>query len=250
MTKLGEQIREVDREIDLLLASDETRLAIDEIEAAHEQLEGSFEELCNQTAQRQSLQDGDEYFRFTDAEEEELDRWPSVSSSYDLVLVAWKDDRIKVRQSEAFGELVQQLEDVANLIGRNNRKKWQEWIKSIERSFAASDAELDSIKHVPEYKQSLASYRSGVAEFDEIVMRLPESAAVTKHVRALADRLEKIKSAFDFSLPEYVLAFYKALDDNESFPLDKVSDKLMRWLTENNALKSLAIVRRGSGGYF
>ena len=250
MTKLAEQIQEVDREIDLLLASDETRLAIDEIELAHEQLESCFENLSEELLNRQSLQEGDEGFNFSDAEEAESSRWPSVLSNYDLVLAAWGEDKVKVRQSAAFGDLVQNLEDVADLIGRNSRKEWKEWVESKERSFAVSDAEIESIQHVPEYKQAIVRYRSGVAEFDGLVKRLPESSDGTNRIGNLADRLSEIKSGFDFSLPEYVLAFYKALDDNGSFPLDKVSDKLMRWLTENSALKNLAVVRRGSGGYF
>lgn len=250
MTKLAEQIQSVGREIDLLLAGDKTRLAIEEISLAHEELEGALESLLENLNQRRSLQEGDDHFTFTDDEDAELAAWSAVITNYDLVVSAWEEDRAKVRQCDGFGELVEIVDSTARSIGRSNRKKWRSWLDALSRDFSVSEAELENVRHVPEYKGAIAKYSSDFTRFAELARQLPESAGETRRIRDLANRMSEIKASLDFSLPEFVLEFYRALDEDGSFPLDKVSDKLMQWLADNSALKSLGVVRRGSGGYW
>lgn len=249
MTELEKQIDKVNREVDLLMASDETRLAIEEIEWAHESLNSVLVNFDYESTIRQAMLESEEDFNLSDIESIESTIWSHIISSYDLVREVWEDNKTKVRQDAAFQDLVQSLTNLAKSMQQNNKRKWHEWVTAEATSFSVSDAELESIRHVPEYKEDIRRFKAGIADFSQLESRLPNEVDAIVKLKALSNRLREIKSGFNFSLPEYVLRFYRELDENRSFPLNRIDEKLMKWLADNDELKNLAVTRRRSGGF-
>jgi hypothetical protein len=245
MNALVEQVAQVERELDLLLASDETIRAIDEIEGAIDQLDGCNRRTTTSLTERRALSEGSKGFSFADALEDELSLREKAVDSFALVKTAWKEDRARVRQSGAVGELAATLKSYQNLVARNNKIKWQAWVDSLASDFEISDAELESVRGIPDYVRPISKYRSRRQNFTDIVQRIPHDAAVVRDLAVQAESLKAIKGGIVFDLPKFVLEFFDTLNDNGQFPLARLTKELSEWLSENNELKNLSIIRRG-----
>jgi hypothetical protein len=245
MTLLEVQVAAVDREVNLLQESDETRLAIEEIEAVHDELEAAYRDQTAALAQRRALEDGCDVLQFGAVAETESGLAQQVSDEFENVLKAWNENTARIRQSGTVGKMAIALETYAREIAKNNSVKWNAWTESESSTFSISDAELESIKNVPAYASAIASYKTGRAAFHDNVKSIPESAEEVSSLGQLSLKLRRLKSDFKFDLPKFVLDFFNTLDANGSVPLASISNELMAWLNDNDELRNLSVHRRG-----
>lgn len=245
MTILTAQIEKVEREVDFLSASAETRTAIDEVESALGALEGSFAGWLSILAERNALAEFPNIFQFEDMLEAELALKIRIIELYKLAAEAWETDRTRIKQSGTVGVLADALVDCQKLVRGNNKKVWIEWANSVASDFAISDAELDSIINVPAYSLPIQNFKEGRDKFSSAIQEVPNNSIQVGRLTELARSLQEIKGSLEFKLPKFVMEFFDTLNRDGTYPLSKLSAELSEWLSKNDELQNLSISRRG-----
>ncbi len=244
MTRLSDQLAEIGRELDILLAGDDNRRVIGELELATEELEPTRALLDNALLRRRALCGPPVNcapYQFTAAEEP---LYGSLRHAYETLREAWQDDPANVRQKGVVGEVRECADDYAEVVEKNNTGTWEEWKNSLEREFLIATAQIESIKNVLDYAGPITRYKQGVERFAALARQLPEDSHALQQMKTIAEELTKIKGGFVFVLPQKVLDFYNALDHDGHFQLARLDTEIKDWLVKNDGLKDLAIVRR------
>lgn len=249
MTTLTAQIEKVEREVEFLCASAETRTAIDEVESALGVLEGSFGAWLRILMERDALAEFPDIFQFEDVLEPELVLRNRVIELYKLAAEAWENDRTRIKQSGTVGALADALVDCEKLVRENNKRVWIEWANSVASDFAISDAELDSIINVPAYTVPIQKFKEGREKFSLAIQEVPNNSVQVGRLTELARSLHEIKGGLEFKLPKFVMEFFNTLNRDGTYPLSKLSVELSDWLSENDELRNLSITRRGIPRY-
>lgn len=245
MIELVSQVADVEREVDLLLASDETIRAIEEVESALDELEQSYNRYVDSMRQRSALLKFPDFFGFDDVNSDEIALRQQAVEAFDKVSVAWDENRARIRQSGTVGDLVAVLSNYTNAINANTKAKWFDWVNGLASDFAISEAELVSVKSVPDYIRPIEIFKRCRDEFTIAAKNVPEEAPAITRLAGQANKLREIKGSLRFDLPEFVLEFFDTLNRDGAFPFAKLTPELSDWLSENNELKNLSIVRRG-----
>jgi hypothetical protein len=245
VTQLATEISDLNAELDVFLAGDQNRVVIKEIVTAYEDLDLSFTALESTLKERDVLRTFPELFSFDVSREQEEGALSGVAAKYAAAREVWEGNRAEIRQSGSVGDLVDALNEYRNLLAASNKRAWVNWVNSTSREFAVTDAELESVMAVPDYKQPIAIYVRARENFITLSGAVPTRAIEVETLLKIAGDLSQIKGHLEFRLPKFVLHFYNTLDREGSFPLDQLDQKLLEWLEEKDELKNLSIRRRG-----
>ena len=245
MTQLALEIDDLNAELDVFLAGDKNRLVIKEILAGYDDLDMSFRALESGLEERDVLVTFPELFSFDLDREKEEGARSSVAAKYEAARDVWEESRADIRQSGAISDLVNAMDEYHNLLAANSKRVWANWVNSVSREFAITDAELDSVKAVPDYKQPIENFVRGRERFVTLSQAMPRSATDVETQIKVAEGLSEIKGRLEFRLPKFVLNFYNTLDREGSFPLAHLDKKLFEWLEQKDELKNLSIRRKG-----
>jgi hypothetical protein len=244
MTRLLEQLAEIGRELDLLIAGDDNRRVIEEVEGATKELEAKQSVLGNAVLHRQALLGPPVDFSTQEVAEEEGPLLVFLRDKYRLLEETWKADPSSVRQSGCVGDFCRLLDGYVRCLEKNSANTWDSWKVLLERQFAVADAQLESVKSVLDYAGEIAKYKQSAARFSELSQRIPNTPGVLNEMNALAVALKKTREGLIFNLPRKVVDFYNALDRNGQFPFTNLDPEVSQWLEKNDGMKDLAVVRR------
>jgi hypothetical protein len=244
VTLLDSQVAEIERELTQLLASADNKKRIEEYGTATTELLAIGGILREAVERRETLRRSEEDFQLGPAADVERPLLKRLTDSLAKVRQAWDEDRVKIRQGGAVGKLRTAAETFAQRVDGNSTQRWESWRKEAESQFGVAEAQLESIKHVMDFRDQVSRYRQLADDFraaTQVVPRTPEALA---SIRATVRELNGIKSGLKFDLPAEVTAFFEALDRDGSFPLGKMVPTVERWLADNNGFRDLVIARR------
>jgi len=245
MSKLLDQLSEIDKELEILCAGDEIRVVIEEFESTVDDLEPQCKALQQSLTERSALLEYPNEFQIDDiGESEEISKAHS-RECFSALLSSWDENPANIRQNGSVAQFRDAVVVYQKSLTANNRRKWADWTDSLAKLFLIADAQIESVKHVPDYKGPIAAYRRKYEDFSTFASKMPTEAAIINQVRKLADELSKIRRNISFDLPPKILRFFEALDRDGRYPLSKLDPEIYEWLKENNGLKDLSISRRG-----
>ena len=141
MTSLREQVAEIGRELDLLIAGDDNRRVIEEVEGATKELEAKQSDLGNAVLHRHVLLGPPVDFPKVQFAQEEESLLAVLRDKYRLLEETWKADPSSVRQSGRVGDFCRFLDSYVRCIERNSVNTWDSWKVLLERQFAVADAQ-------------------------------------------------------------------------------------------------------------
>ena len=243
MTRLGDQIRDLSHEVDLLLAGHDNRRVIEEIETAIDELEPTSTSLEQALSNRRVLCTSTD-FRLDAFADEEAKLCLRLRQRYADMRNAWLEDPGSLRQRGLVGQFRQSSENYCAAVVRNNAATWDAWIQDLEQRFLVAGPQLESIRNVLDYSDSIARYKQGADGFSVLARAIPNDEAGLNAIRDLANNLRKIREGFVFDLPKVVVSFYDALDRDGAVPISKWTPEVADWLRDNDGVRDLAIIRR------
>lgn len=246
MTRLDGLVTEIGKELDSLLTSEDNKKAIDEYEATVEELRKILPVLGEAVERRQALSSSADDFQFegtADAERLPLKRLVESSMK---VQQTWEEDRFKIRQSGAIGRLRKAVCSYSELLEENSHEQWQDWRTTVEAQFGIAVGQLESIKHVLDFRDHVLRYQKRKVEFRSESRELPRTPATLKALLAIVQELTSIKGLLTFDLPGPVTKFYETLEREGSYPFGEISPEVGQWLADNDGLRDLVIVRRAT----
>ena len=244
MISLNEQIAELDRELDLLLAGDDNRVAIEEVESALNDLDHCYRNVMATMGRKKILTSFPNEFTLDEENGEESGFKQVVLEKYGSLVNAWEENRSRIRQSGTVGEFIEALGAFQRCMEITSQTCWGNWVNKISSDISIADAQLESVKSVLDYATPIQKYKIGRDSFSEKTSQVPNSIDEIQALINLSEKLKKIKSELKFNLPAKVLSFYDQLDREGTFPLGRFDSELSDWLTENGGLKDLSITRR------
>jgi exonuclease VII small subunit len=244
MTQLSDQLAEIGRELDVLLAGDDNRRIIEEVESATEKLRPAQLLLSSALAHRRALCGPPVDYSAPQFADTEDPLYCHLQESYEALKEKWQENPASVRQRGAVGKFCESVKSYAELVEEHSTSSWEAWRDSLERQFGIATAQLESVKNVLDYAGPITKYKQGMELFAGLSRRLPEDRHVLQKIKAAADELKNIKDGLVFDLPKKVVNFFNALDRDGQFPLSRLDSEIGDWLAENDGLKDLAVVRR------
>ena len=246
MTRLGDQLDEIGRELDLLIAGHDNRRVIAELETAIDELEPVCAALVLTSKRRDTLRGSPREFQLEKFNEEERTLRLGLRERLSALEKTRQEDPASVRQRGNVSEMCQSALEYRKCVDKNSSSSWDAWRQSLERQFLIAAPQLESIRNVLDYAEAIARYKQEAERFKEFSRSIPENGTLLKELKDLAGRLKKIKEGFVFNLPRKVVAFYDLLDRDGHFPLERLDPEVSKWLADNDGFKDLTIVRHAT----
>jgi len=244
VTELATQIGRLAEQLETLVAVEENRQVIEELDHAIDQIEPEYHACVEVIHCRRTLETRPDRFATEQFATSESIVANETKEKLLRLKEVWTEDRRRVWHSGAAGEFRDALEAFRVCLEQNNQTLWLQWIKELEQRFLISEVELESIKNVPAYQESVRRYRIEFQNFQDLSKRVPDEASKIEDVERLAGDLHCIRTGINFDLPNDVLKFFDRLDRDGFVPLRDLDENVRHWLAENNGLKDLAVSRR------
>ena len=214
MSRLGDQIKELSREVDLLLAGHDNRRVIEEIEAAIDELEPTSTSLERALANRRVLGASPD-FRFDAFGDEETKLCLRLRQRYAEMRKVWLEDPGSLRQHGLVAQFRQSSDNYCVAVVRNNAAVWNAWIQDLEQRFLVARPQLESIRNVLDYRDAIARYKQGAERFSVLARAIPDDIFVKLFLGLLHQALVHV--THEQSITSHPLPYSRSADKVQGF---------------------------------
>ena len=246
MPSLNDQLKAIDRQLNLLSNSSENATVISEIDALVGELEIPYKGLKESWAKRQNLQTLPGDFLVDMGADEQVDI-DSLVSLIELIESEWNEIGYRLRQSREKTTLIEKMNALSNIFSTKNKSVWNAYVVAERTRFTVTEAEMTSARLVSRNTEKVRKYERYKREFDEKSNGLPSSPESITELKNAANSLEELKAEIEWQLPDEVKRFYQQLDAGA--PLSSLTKTVLEWLEQHNALEDLHIKRKGDNSW-
>ena len=241
MTELKNQINSIERQIELLIAGDDTRQAIEELRETVNVLEPVVNSLKELFSIRKNCTENSHFFTIEFFESEQLQVLEKAKISYQNLAEASKEDITDLRQRGLVGEFRDALKQFNDVLKFSNDNTWKNSCDKLESGFMVTEAQLNSIENVPGHRSLVEEYKTTKDKFDKLSGNPSSNSDIVSSLESYAIDLSAIKDKIKFDMPDNVKKFYDRLHRHGDYPLDQCDEEVFDWLRENDGLKDLCI---------
>jgi hypothetical protein len=216
------------------------------MESAIDDLDPQCIAMQRALAERAALLEYPSSFNFADVLELEDSTKSTASECFLALLASWREKASEIRQNGSVAQFRDAAQTYQKTVAANNKQKWSGWTSDLETQFLIADAQIESVKHVPDYKAPIATYKRKCEEFYSANQVVPTKTEAIEQIQQLSKDLGKIRNSISFDLPPKILRFYELLDRDGLYPLSRLDSDIYDWLKDHDGLKDLTIRRRGN----
>jgi len=251
MTKLAEQVADMDREIEVGRSNHEHKVALEAYAAIWNASAPALEAIRNTARQRAVLK---AELSITEdpasAVEQAAKRETAVATLNDLK-ARWQECDYKVKQSGEFAKFTTAIKNYVASLGQQTEDMFRAWVAETDAQIAVPEAILDLQRKVPDLRDLADKYDRAYGTFKSLSIRLPEVADAQQLLEACAS-IRAVKEGMVLDLPESVKKFFDALQGASGAsgaPLALLNDDVRQWLDRHGQTENYVIRRKGRASW-
>lgn len=171
----------------------------------------------------------------------------SVQAVRDRFAAARRADELT--RGRNWERMLRGLEEVAAESMRLTETAWTTHVRNLFTGSAPEDLE-PTLARTEGNVQALMEYREAYAELQRCAITFPENTEDVRSARHAAESLRRISGGFDFSVPETVKLFLRAVAQGGA-PLSLLNPEVEDWLQRNRSYDRYVVVevRRDQRGF-
>ena len=246
MTKLSEQISEVNGELEVYkgFSSDNTtvreyKFIIDKLESIPESIERSISEI-----KMLSILNGEAECRVLDADEVKI--LGLTNEAFKAFRDHWNKEDVNARQGEFLDDFLNVNKLLTNGMREKNKLAWTECLNAF--NLKVLDHHLlidDQLEFDKEASARTSRFKSASVDYKSKTRKIPTNVIDANYVLALVDELEQIlNEATSKKLPDDVLKFIKAAKTYDGAPLELLTEEVKAFLESKKQIGVYSIKLR------
>lgn len=247
MTKLAEQIAEINHEIEVGRSNHEHKVALDAYAAILNAGTPALEAIRRVMEQRMVLTaelsiEEDPGFAVPQRERRKI-----ALGCLEELAAAWQESDYKVKQSGEFAKFSTAIKSYGASLALETDNMFRAWVEETDAQIAVPEGILDLQRKVPDLSDLADKYDQAYESFKAKSRRLP-CVAEARDLLATRDSIETAKAGMIYDLPDPVKRFFDALQSASGTggaPLKLLNDDVLNWLEQHGQTENYVIRRKG-----
>lgn len=251
MTKLAEQVAEVDHEIEVGRSNHEHKVALDAYAAILNASTPALEAIRSAKKKRTVLNAELSIEEDPTSAEQQRGKRETALACLNELEAAWRESDYKVKQSGEFAKFSTAIKNYATSLAQQTEDMFRAWVEETDAQIAVPEAILDLQRKVPDLRDLADEYDRAYESFQALSRRLP-GVAEAQQLLAAREAIKTAKAGMITDLPGPVKRFFDALQSASGTggaPLKLLNDDVLKWLEEHGQTESYVIRRKGRSSW-
>lgn len=251
MTKLAEQVGEIDHEIEIGRSNQEHKVALDTYAAILNISIQTLDDIQKAIQQRGVLNAQLSIKEAPGFAGEEFKKRQTALTCLNELEAAWQESDYKVKQSGEFSKFTTAIKNYGDTLAQHTLKMFETWVEDADSQISVPQAILDLQRNLPGLRELVTIYDREYANFKAWSRRIP-GAVEAQQLLATIKEIKTVTSKMDPDVPEPVKQFFDALQNasgTSGAPLRLLTDDVVKWLGDHGQTENYVIRRKGHSSW-